>query len=192
MLDTSHIAETTATPNAANLTTEAELLGRAKSAIHAGESSLRDAAEALGLAQQDFNTTQREMAAAIGRSASWVNRLLKWRQLRYKECSPFGPTTSAARVSHAKPARASKPRRSKPSSVDTATSTGADAVNCAPTDGQTSAPTADQTSPSRQPSAAEAKGNLIYAIKHWWPYMDDAGKVEVTAFFFKQKGVRVS
>jgi hypothetical protein len=30
------------------------------------------------------------------------------------------------------------------------------------------------------------------AETHWWPYMDHAGKVAVTAFFFKQKGVPVS
>jgi len=29
----------------------------------------------------------------------------------------------------------------------------------------------------------------MYAIGHWWPFLDHAGKVEVTAFFFKQKGV---
>ena len=29
----------------------------------------------------------------------------------------------------------------------------------------------------------------MHAISRWWPYMDHAGKVEVTAFFFKQKGV---
>jgi hypothetical protein len=28
--------------------------------------------------------------------------------------------------------------------------------------------------------------------RHWWPYTDHAGKVEVTAFLFKQKGAPVS
>jgi hypothetical protein len=32
----------------------------------------------------------------------------------------------------------------------------------------------------------------MHAISYWWPYIDHAGKVEVTAFFFKQKGVRLS
>jgi hypothetical protein len=35
-------------------------------------------------------------------------------------------------------------------------------------------------------------GNLKYAIDHWWLYLDDAGKVEVTAYFLKKTGVRVS
>ena len=163
-------------------TTKAELLSRAKAAIEAGERSLRNAAEALALAQKDFNATQREMAEAVGRSASWVNRLLKWRRTGYKDYSPFGPTTKAGRVAHAQQrTKASRPRKPKA----TTTTTSADA--------ETSSSSADaETSTSRKPSPAEAKGNLMYAISHWWPYMDHAGKVEVTAFFFKQKGVPVS
>jgi hypothetical protein len=89
-------------PILANTTTKAELFSRAKDAIESGETSLRDAADALALAKENFDATQREMAEAIGRSASWVNRLLKWQQSSYKEYSPFGPTiTQAGRVSHA-------------------------------------------------------------------------------------------
>jgi hypothetical protein len=167
------------TTTVTNRTTKAELLSRAKAAIEAGESSLRDAAEALARAQEDFNATQREIAEAVGRSASWVNRLLKWRQSGYKEYSPFGPTTKAGRVAHAQQrTKASKPRKPKA----TTTTTSADA--------ETSSSSADVgTSTSRKPSPAEAKGNLMHAISHWWPYMDQAGKIEVTVFFFKQKGV---
>jgi hypothetical protein len=150
-------------------------------AIEAGESSLRDAAEGLALAQKDFNATQREVAEAVGRSASWVNRLLKWRRSGYTEYSPFGPTTKAGRVAHAQQrTKASKPRKPK---ATTATSA----------DAETSSSCADaETSTSGKPSPAEARGNLMYAISHWWPHMDHAGKVEVTAFFFKQKGVPMS
>jgi hypothetical protein len=173
------------TPVAATVTnraTKAELLRRAKAAIEAGESSLRDAAEALALAQKDFNATQREMAEVVGRSASWVNRLLKWRRSGYTEYSPFGPTTMAGRVAHAQQrTNASKPLKPKA----TTTTTSADA--------ETSMSSADAgKSTSRKPSPAEAKDNLMSAISHWWPYTDHAGKVEVTAFFFKQKGVPVS
>jgi hypothetical protein len=100
---------TPVTVTVTNGTMKAELLSRAKAAIEAGGSP-RDAAEALALAQKDFNATQREIGEAVGRSASWVNRLLKWRRSGYEECSPFGPTTRAGRVAHARQrTMASKP-----------------------------------------------------------------------------------
>src|SRR5260370_806830 len=74
--------ETTAPSIAVNTTTKAELLSRAKAAIESGEQSMHDAAEALGLAQEDHSASQREMAEAIGKSASWVNKLLTCRWLR--------------------------------------------------------------------------------------------------------------
>ena len=78
---------------AANATTKDELLRRAKNAIEASEQSLHDAAEALAAADDLYSATQREMAEAVGMSASWVNKLLKWRRSGYKDHSPFGPTT---------------------------------------------------------------------------------------------------
>ena len=172
------------TPVAATVTrrtTKAELLTRARAAIEAGESSVRDAAEALALAQKDFNATQREMAEAVGRSASWVNRLLKWRRSGFKEHSPFGPTTKAGRVAHAQQrTKATKPR--KPKATPTTSADGKTSSSCAVT----------QPSTSRRPSPAEAKENLMNAINHCWPHMDHAGKVEVTAFFFEQKGMLLS
>jgi hypothetical protein len=89
-----YAAESAAPLGTANTTTKAELLKRAKAAIEAGEQSLEEAAEALGLAEEDHSATQREMAEAVGMSASWVNKLLKWRRSGYKDHSPFGPTTS--------------------------------------------------------------------------------------------------
>jgi hypothetical protein len=47
-------------------------------------------------------------------------------------------------------------------------------------------------SPSRRPSPAIAISNLKYAIDHWWLHLDDAGKVEITAYFLKKTGARVS
>src|SRR5438132_128721 len=76
-----------------NVTNKLELLNRAKSAIDSGEHSLREAADALGLAEEDHGATQREMAKAVGKSAAWVSKLLKWRRSAYKDHSPFGPTT---------------------------------------------------------------------------------------------------
>ncbi len=79
-----------------NATTKDELLDRAKAAIEAGEQSLQQAAEALALARDDFNASQREIAAAVGKSVAWVNRLLRWRD---EGCSgtPFGPGSKASR-----------------------------------------------------------------------------------------------
>ena len=80
-------------------TTKAEVLSRAKAAVEAG-ASWRRIAEMLACAQEDFHASQREIGRAIGRSASWVNRLLKWRLSGYKQRSPFGPTTRAERAAH--------------------------------------------------------------------------------------------
>jgi prophage regulatory protein len=90
MFSTPHSSENNEPVTLVNTTTKAGLLHRAKAAIDAGESSLRDAAEALALAQDDFSATQREIAEAVGRSLGWVNRLLKWRRSGYKDHSPFG------------------------------------------------------------------------------------------------------
>jgi HEAT repeat protein len=82
------------TPVAATFTsqtTKAELLSRARAAIADGERSLRDAAETLALAQKDFDATQREMAEAVGRSASWVNRLLKMASIGIQGMQPVRP-----------------------------------------------------------------------------------------------------
>jgi hypothetical protein len=163
-----------APPVPAREVTKADVLRRAKAAIDAGESSLREAAEVVALAQKAFNASQREIAEAVGRSASWVNRLLKWHRSGYKECSPFGPTTQAARVAHAQ--RASAQRTSKRATTKDSAGGGS---------AQTSA---HATAPrSRKPSAAEAKRNLMNAISQWWPYIDSAGKAEVASFFLRQK-----
>jgi hypothetical protein len=88
-------------PNVLCESTKTEALSRAKAAVETG-ASLRDTAKRLACEQQDFHASQREIGRAIGRSASWVNRLLKWRQSGYKQRSPFGPTTRADRNAHRK------------------------------------------------------------------------------------------
>lgn len=77
--------------------TKAEVLSRAKAAVEAGESP-RNTAGRLARAHEDFHASQREIGRAVGRSASWVNRLLKWRRSGYKQSSPFGPTTRVGRA----------------------------------------------------------------------------------------------
>ena len=78
-------------------TTKTEVLNLARAALETGE-SLRNIAERLASAKEDFHASQREIGRTLGRSASWVNRLLKWRQSGCKQSSPFGPTTRAARA----------------------------------------------------------------------------------------------
>ena len=83
---TSGVEATNSVPLCA--TTKAEVLGWVKAAIEAGEPSLVIVGR-LACAQEDFGASQREIGRAVGRSVSWVNRLLKWRQSGYKQRSPF-------------------------------------------------------------------------------------------------------
>jgi hypothetical protein len=55
-----------------------ELLSKAKDAIASGDRSYREAAEYIADAQAQ-GATQRTIAAKLGKSAAWVNRLLAWR-----------------------------------------------------------------------------------------------------------------
>lgn len=68
--------------------TSEELMRRAKRLIQVGDSlradSFRAAADAIALAfTLDEQLTQRKVALAVGKSAAWVNRLLKWREGGY-------------------------------------------------------------------------------------------------------------
>ena len=73
-----------------------ELLTRATQLIASGEKSLRTAAETIAGAQSK-GATQRQIAAAVGKSVAWVNQLLKWRQGGYVEDTAFGPQSKASR-----------------------------------------------------------------------------------------------
>jgi hypothetical protein len=61
----------------------------------AGEHRLRQAAEDIAVAHEQ-GASQRMIAEQVGRSASWVNVLLKWRAGGYLE-TPFGPQAKAAK-----------------------------------------------------------------------------------------------
>ena len=76
--------------------TVGELLSRAKRDIESGEKSIRAAAEDIAAAQS-LGATQRQIADAIGKSIAWVNRLLQWRRGGYRDETPFGPGSKAAR-----------------------------------------------------------------------------------------------
>jgi len=73
-----------------------ELLARARQSIESGVSSFRAAAEYLADAQEQ-GATQRQIAEAVGKSAAWVNRLLRWRQSGYQDDTAFGPQARASR-----------------------------------------------------------------------------------------------
>jgi len=73
-----------------------ELLIRAKHAIASGETSMHAAAEDIAAAQEQ-GATQRQIAEVVGKSAAWVNGLLKWRQSGYKDGTAFGPQAKASR-----------------------------------------------------------------------------------------------
>jgi transposase len=92
-----------------------ELLSHAKRAIEAGETSLRAAAEDIAAAQEQ-GATQREIAEAVGKSAAWVNRLLKWREGGYQDVTPFGPQAKASRQ-RARRVQSPEQKNQKPAST---------------------------------------------------------------------------
>jgi hypothetical protein len=72
-----------------------DLLKRAKLSIEAGEDRWRQAAEDIAAASE-LGATQRKIAETVGKSAAWVNGLLKWRVGGYR-ATPFGPQIKVRR-----------------------------------------------------------------------------------------------
>ena len=188
MFDTIHTveapactAQTAAASSAANTTTKAELLKRAKAAIEAGEQSLHDAAEALGLAEEDHSATQREMAEAVGKSASWVNKLLKWRRSGYKDHSPFGPTTKSGRVEHAQQAR----KAHEPSVTAGTDEASADAK-------RRTGERAEKEANTLPSAVTNPLDGFKSAVDYWFSKMDCNGKRESVIYAIAQSKVEVS
>jgi hypothetical protein len=102
-------------PWSEGMITITELLGRAKRAIEAGENSLHDAAEDIAAAREQ-GATQRQIAEAVGKSAAWVNRLLKWRQSGYQDDTAFGPQARASRQ-RAKRVQATEQTKKRPATT---------------------------------------------------------------------------
>ncbi|MGH7174899.1 MAG: hypothetical protein ACREGR_00885 [Minisyncoccia bacterium] len=73
-----------------------KLHSKAKRAVASGEACFREAADHLAEARK-LGATMRQSAKAIGKSPSWVNRLLLWRDGGFKN-SPFGPQAKAKRA----------------------------------------------------------------------------------------------
>ena len=101
--------------------TKTALLQHAKGLIECGEQRigegrhfLYEAAQAISILEQNHLMSQREIAEFYGKSAGWVNALLKWRDTGHQDHSPFGPTTKAGRVQRAEqksPGRTGKDQR---------------------------------------------------------------------------------
>jgi hypothetical protein len=188
----SMVHEAPAASPAPNEPTKEELFTTAKAAVDAGEQSMREAAEALATAQQLYSVSQAEMACVVGKSEAWVSRLLKWRRSGYREQSPFGPTTKAARLAHAKDrisAREAKPRKLKAQGA-------AKADEAAHDDNDVPVSTAADTLPTtvdlRTSSDDELLGNFKYAVDIWLPRMSEEAARQAVAYVIEKAGARPS
>src|ERR1700722_14151627 len=75
----------------------AEHLSRAKHDITAGDKSLRSAAEHIAAAIE-AGASQRDVAATVGKSPAWINRLLQWRDSDYRASGPFSEDNKEKRT----------------------------------------------------------------------------------------------
>ena len=82
-------------------TARAEQLELFKSEIADNDRSMRAATEYL-LKAVDLGATQRMAADKVGKSESWVNRLLKWGRGGFKDTGPFSTDAKAKRDRTAK------------------------------------------------------------------------------------------
>ena len=85
-----------------NTTPLAELLSRAKAAIETGYDPGGKLPRLWPRPKSSTTLPKLEMAGAVGKSEAWISQLLSWRRSGYKRESPFGPTTKAGRLQHAK------------------------------------------------------------------------------------------
>jgi hypothetical protein len=74
--------------NRAATTNPTEAIALAAKAFASADRNLRLAAEYLAFAEEK-GATQRQMAEGVGKSAAWVNGLLKWRRDGYQDNTPF-------------------------------------------------------------------------------------------------------
>ena len=93
------------------LTSKIDLIAETKALVVSTDNTLRQIADNLARMQKDFCMTQRDIAAEIGKSAAWVNRLLTWRNEGFPEDTPFGGTErrKRERVQRAEHREAAKP-----------------------------------------------------------------------------------
>jgi hypothetical protein len=96
-----------------HIETVAELLNEARQVIVSSDtatcSAMRRAAELIAAARAR-GASQRQIAVSVGKSAAWVNRLLKWRLGDYHDSTPFGPQ---AKTSRQRAGRSGAPERQR-------------------------------------------------------------------------------
>lgn len=175
MFEQTHIADELSSSTRSNATTKAELLSRAKVAIEDGERSLRDAAEALALAQKDFDATQREIAAAVGKSVAWVNRLLQWQK---EGCpgTPFGPGSKDSRARR-KRVQATEQEASRKAHTD---------------DGEAGVEKRETEAEIETSTATSPLAKFKAAVDDLFPKMDYSAKCEAISYALSKGKVRVS
>ena len=78
-------------------TTIEDHLSAARRDIAAGEASMRSAANHIAAAVE-AGATQAQAAKQVGKSQSWVNRLLKWRASGFEDSSPFTADNANAAI----------------------------------------------------------------------------------------------
>jgi hypothetical protein len=153
-----------------NKTTKADLLRRAKDAIETGDQALHDAAQALALAQQDFEASQREIAEAVGKSVAWVNRLLQWQR---QGCvgTPFGPGSKAGRERRK---RVQSTEQRPPHHVDTDNA-----------EASTEKRNTECVKQEAEPKSSKVKSPLNgfkSAVDYWFPKMDPNARSQAISY----------
>ncbi len=93
------------------MSTISNLLDKAKRCIGASDASLKEAAEYIAAATAQ-GATQDRIAKAVGKSPTWVSRLLRWQHSGFKD-TPFGPQAKQARAVR-------RLRESRPATLPTA------------------------------------------------------------------------
>jgi hypothetical protein len=180
MFEQTHTPDESPSSTGSNMTTKAELLSRAKVAIEDGEQSLRDAAEALALAQKDFDATQREIAAAVGKSVAWVNRLLQWQREGCRG-TPFGPGSKASRA-----------RRKRVQATEQRAPGNADAADAEASAGKRKAEYAKQETETATSTVTSPLAGFKSAVDYWFPKMDYAAKCEAVSYVLAKGKVKLS
>ncbi len=183
-------------------TTNDELVKRIRAAIASSRDAMRDAANDLQTLQCQ-GMTQREIAAAVGKSVGWVNGMVSWRIGGCKGDSPFGPTTKRGRIQHAEQksakrgnvlklaATAPKPEGPILEAVileTVATPTPISAATPAPT--PISAIPAPAPAPTPAPlTTTMAFREFKFACEQYLPEMTDAERAEAIRFVAEVAGV---
>lgn len=76
---------------------KSDLIAETKAMIVATDNTSRQIADNLATMQETYSMSQRQIAAAVGKSQKWVGEMLRWRREGFKDDTPFGPQAKEAR-----------------------------------------------------------------------------------------------